>query len=602
MYLGIATIACSLIYSILISVIYFSKKRIKNSETELYSFLNIINIINMIFELLCCFTVYNMDQIPFITKIVNRAFLVIIFTWQTVFTLYIFKISYKEKIDIKTNHKQRLAFIEYILVALLFLILLPLEYYNKDDIVYSYGASTMFLYAIILMYFISWIVCFVKARTKDNKRKYLPVLGLIIIMGLALFIRLINPGFLIISFSFAFVTNLMFFTIENPDLQLLEEIHDAKEISDNSNEEKAMFLYNMTNEIRQITKDIDNSNEAIDKEINNKNINKELVNTYVGEIRESISKFTTMTNEILDISQVDINNLKVYNERYNIKLIIKELIQIYKKQCDNKQIEFRSVIDTDLAEYLYGDSVSLKKVLTTLLDNSIKYTEKGYIEISISQIIKRDICRLVITIEDSGTGINASKLNKIFNATKEEKEDKYNLDDNLYNAKKLITLMGGTIIPNSVESVGTKMKIVLDQRIASDEKTIDKYEKIIDKKRILLVDDSEASAKIISKLLNDTNIELEIVNTGKEALDKIRDKEKYDLILLDEEMKPLDGLTVMKKLKEIRTFNTKVILLTKNNNYEYNDEYLEYGFSNYLLKPIDKEKLFKAIKEQNLCL
>ena len=135
----------------------------------------------------------------------------------------------------------------------------------------------------------------------------------------------------------------------------------------------------------------------------------------------------------------------------------------------------------------------------------------------------------------------------------------------------------------------------VEKSIKEEESTLDKYEKVYDKKRILLIDDSEASEKLIRKMLNNTNIEIEYVSLGKEGLDKIRNKEKYDLILLDEEMEPLDGIVVMKKLKEVKNFNTKVILLTRNNEYEYNEEYKVLGFTDYLLKPIVKEKLIETI-------
>ena len=130
------------------------------------------------------------------------------------------------------------------------------------------------------------------------------------------------------------------------------------------------------------------------------------------------------------------------------------------------------------------------------------------------------------------------------------------------------------------------IKIVLDQKVGESSNNLIKYESIYDKKRILLVDDNISTEKIINKLLKDTNIEVDYVSLGKEALDKIRNKEKYNLILLDEIMDPLDGLTVMKKFKDIRAFKTNVILLTRNSEYEYNEEYLKYGFKDYLLKPI----------------
>ena len=118
---------------------------------------------------------------------------------------------------------------------------------------------------------------------------------------------------------------------------------------------------------------------------------------------------------------------------------------------------------------------------------------------------------------------------------------------------------------------------------------------MIDKKKILLIDDNENSEKLIKKILNNTNIEIVSVKLGKEGLDKIRNKEKYDLILLDEEMPYIDGEEVLKKLKEIKGFNTKVLLLTKNNNIEYTEEYKENNFDDYILKPIDKNSLIEKI-------
>ena len=234
-----------------------------------------------------------------------------------------------------------------------------------------------------------------------------------------------------------------------------------------------------------------------------------------------------------------------------------------------------------------------------ILDNSIKYTNDGFIEFSVNIIKKRDVCRLIISVEDSGVGIKAEDLFKIFSKKQEDREDnRHNLDNNLYNAKRLITLMNGTIIPNSVYDKGTTIKVVLDQKMVDiDTSGLNKYEKVYDKKKILLVDDNESSVKIISKLLDGTNIILDTVSLGSECLDKIRNKEKYDLILLDEEMKPLDGITVMRKLKSIRTFNTNVILLTRNNNHEYDESYLKYGFVDYILKPIDKDKLLEKISK-----
>ena len=157
--------------------------------------------------------------------------------------------------------------------------------------------------------------------------------------------------------------------------------------------------------------------------------------------------------------------------------------------------------------------------------------------------------------------------------------------------------MNGAIIPNSIYNNGTTMKIVLDQKYVEEQDDLDKYEDMIDKKKILLIDDNENSEKLFKKILNNTNIEIVSVKLGKEGLDKIRNKEKYDLILLDEEMSPLGGHEVMRKLKQIAGFNTKVILLTKTNKYDYDDEYIEEGLADYLIKSSKKELIKNKINK-----
>ena len=435
----------------------------------------------------------------------------------------------------------------------------------------------------------------IKNYKELKSKKYLPLFIFIIGGSVVAFIQKINPALTLATSMEAYLLMIMYHTIENPDMKLLQEVHRAKEITDNANEEKTMFLYNMTNEIREITRNIDYSADDILNETGNKKIDVEVISNAAREIKGSTAKFTTMTNEILDVSSIDSASIKVYNDKYNIKLIIKELVKLYSKKCLDKNIDFRTSIARDIPEYLYGDSVGLKQAINIILDNSIKYTNSGYIEFNINTIIRNDIARLMITIEDSGIGMKAEDIIKVFNKKNDHNEEALDLNSNLYNAKALITLMGGTIIPSSIYGKGTMMKIVLDQKIVNSDDKLIKYESVYDKKKILLVDDNISTEKIIRKLIKNTNIELDYVNLGKKALDKIRNKEKYDLILLDEIMDPLDGMEVMKKFKDVKSFNTKVILLTRNSEYEYNEEYLKYGFSGYLLKPINKDKLFEII-------
>lgn len=584
----------SLFYSLLINIVYFSSKRLRSIENKIFEKIMLTNFVGVLLAIGSYFTIKNIDRFELLNTFVSKGYIIYLLTWLTLFSVYIFVISIKDGKDKKSevNKIINLFGILY-LIFLIIIIIKPLYYHNINGAIYSYGPSANVMYIVSIVYITVWLIRLSTNIKRIRDKKYLPIFAF---MGLGLVVMIIqkqHPELLLMTSMETFIVFLMYHTIENPDMQIIEEVHRAKEISDNANEEKSMFLYNMTNEIRGITKDIDYSADNILEEVDNKKVDVLNIGNSAREIKNNTAKFTTMTNEILDISQMD-SNIKIYNDKYNVKIIIKELVQIYKKKAEDKGISFRTNIASDIPPYLYGDSMGLKKALSIILDNSVKYTSSGFIDFDVSTIIKRNIARLVITVEDSGSGIKAEDLNKIFNKKVNDNE-RLNIKYNLYNAKRLVILMGGTIIPSSVYGRGTTIKVVLDQKIADIDDALDKYESVYDKKSILLVDDNVSSGKIFTKMLKDTNIELSIVTSGKECLDKIRNKDKYDLILLDEDMEPLDGITVMRKLKEIRTFNTKTILLTKNNDYEYNDDYLEYGFDGYLLKPIDKDKLFELI-------
>ena len=595
MYTGIFFSVEALFYLGLLLLVYFKKKVFKSRENKIYSILVIVTFIELLTEIILDIVGPLYQVIPKVSYSIAKVYCIFIILWNCLLCTYVFLVALKMKNKERYSSSTKTLLMSFGIALSLASVLLPINFYYYGKIAYTYGPSVNVVYISAIVYSLIGVFCLLWNAKEWKDKRFIPVIILVTLGSLCSYIQYMNPGLLLATAVHSFITFIMYFTIENPDVKMIEEYHKAKEIADNANEDKTMFLYNMTNDIRAITKDINNeANNAI-LELDSKKIDKDYMSECLRGIKENTARFTTMTNEILDVSSIDSANIKVYDEKYNIKLLLRRLVTQYNDKCKEKNLTFRSNIDSTLPEYLYGDSLGLKNVLTSILDNSVKYTSNGYVELNVSTIIKNNIVRLIITIEDSGIGISPDKLDTIFYKNREE-IDGSNIKNNLYTAKKLITLMGGTIIASSNYNEGTTMKIVLDQKLGEqyDEK-LTKYENTYDKKRILLVDDNISTNKIISKLLKDTNIELDYVSLGKEALDKIRSKEKYDLILLDEVMDPLDGKTVMKKFKDIRDFNTKVILLTRNNEYEYNEEYLKYGFAGYLLKPINKDKLLEII-------
>lgn len=578
----------SFFYSVLLMIAYFSKDKIKTLENKVYSKLIIINFIGIILELFCTiFAGYAKDYLVFYT-ILNKLFLVELTIWCSVFSVYVFLISSKkEKNELKSYLKKVSIFHIVIDVITMFLIfVLPVQF-NINDlgyVMYSYGPSVNIVFISSTLYIILMFTCLIRNFKNIKNKKYLPIYVYMVIGVLVGIVQKLHPEILAFTSMEAFITVIMYFTIENPDKKLLEEIHTSKKIADAANEDKSMLIYNMMNEVKSIASDINKSSEVI---LNSNNLEENRF--FAREIISSNNKLYSMANNIYNIDVIDDINVKTVKNKYNIKLLLKEVISKNKELFEDKDISFRFNIDSNLPNTLYGDSINLKNVLNTIIGNSYKYTDKGYVELSVNAIFKKDIVRLIIKIEDSGIGIKAEDLDKCLNKNTKDQ-------NSLYGTRKTINIMGGNLLISSEYNKGTIVTIILDQKIYTDSNK-DNYDNYVNNKKILIIDDNNSSIKLISKILDKHNILYDSSNLGKKALDRIRKGDKYDLILLDEDMPYMNGISVMNKLNKIKGFDTKVILLTKNSNIIYDDIYKDSGFCDYIIKPIDKDDLMNKINK-----
>ena len=584
MQIRITLLIVSFIYIMLTSIVYFSKNRINNSENAVYEKLLSITPIGLLLEIGCNVTaIYKMNDL--VSSIISRLYLIFILVWLTTFTLYILTITkYKgDKLTEYKNSKIRKSIIIGSIFSILLLIFLPIDFVLEKNSAYLGGIGIVFLLAITFLLIILDFILFIKYFKNMTFREKVPMLLLLLLIGGLLLVNNIAPEIQIISSSFALITVIMYFTIENPDKKLLEEIHMSKKIADAANEDKSMLIYNMMNEVKSIASDINKSSEVI---LNSNNLEENRF--FAREIISSNNKLYSMANNIYNIDVIDDINVKTVKNKYNIKLLLKEVISKNKELFEDKDISFRFNIDSNLPNTLYGDSINLKNVLNTIIGNSYKYTDKGYVELSVNAIFKKDIVRLIIKIEDSGIGIKAEDLDKCLNKNTKDQ-------NSLYGARKTINIMGGNLLISSEYNKGTIVTIILDQKIYTNNK--DNYDNYVNNKKILIIDDNNSSTKIISKILDKHNILYDSSNLGKEALDRIRKGDKYDLILLDEDMPYMNGISVMNKFSKIKGFDTKVILLTKNSNIIYDDIYKDSGFSDYIIKPIDKDDLMNKINK-----
>lgn len=599
MIIGMSFIASAFIFASMIAIIYFAKKHVDTIETKLYNYILIISIINMIMEFtLCTNILLDVPLFSFYNLLINKLFLVTLFTWFSLFTLYIISVAGVIKIHKKVTWK----IIIYYLIIVTLLVFLPIELVDENGVAYSTGIATYLLYGICVFYVLIWLIIIFKNKKKLRK-KALPFIAFIICLIIMLVARALIPGLLLNSFSSAFATVLMYFTIENPDIKMIEQLNIAKETAEKANAAKTDFLSNMSHEIRTpLNAIVGFSNILLDDESIPEKAKDE-----VRDIVMASDNLLEIVNGILDISKIEANKLEIVNNEYSPEKVIDELVALSKGRLGDKPIKFKTNFDPSIPPVLYGDAGRIKQICVNILTNAIKYTKEGWIEFKVSSIIKDNICRLIISVEDTGIGIKEKNIDKLFN-----KFERLDLEDNvtiegtglgLAITKKLVDLMHGKIVVQSVFGKGSKFTVCLDQRIVENPKIKVDTEKIINEeiivnnKKVLLVDDNKINLKVAERLLESYGIKTESVESGYDCIEKIKNGNKYDLIMLDDMMPRMSGVETLKKLKEIKGFDTKVIALTANALTGMREKYLSDGFNDYLAKPINKEELNKIINK-----
>jgi len=428
----------------------------------------------------------------------------------------------------------------------------------------------------------------------------MPILIYIFSSGIVLMIQNMYPELLLITALETFITFLMYFTIENPDLTMIKELNIAKEQAEKANKAKTDFLSSMSHEIRTPLNAIDGFSQLILEEKDIKVIKEE-----ARDIMNASQNLLEIVNGILDISKIEANKLEIVNVEYEPKKIFDELVKLTQARIGEKPLEFKINIAEDLPDYLNGDYVRLKQIVVNLLTNAVKYTKDGFIELNVSTVKKENVCRLIISVKDSGIGIKKDNIDKLF--TKFERLD---LEKNmtiegtglgLAITKKLVELMNGKIVVDSTYGKGSTFTVAIDQKIINKKKVKVVEAKVVKKlsvkgKTVLIVDDNLINLKVAARLLEGYKVKTECVSSGFECLKKIEEGNHYDLILMDDMMPKMSGVETFQKLKDNEEFNVPVVALTANAIAGMKENYLKIGFNDYISKPIDKKELERVLK------
>src|SRR5574344_122542 len=588
---------CSLFYSVLLLIVFFKKKVFSSFENKIYEGMIISNFIGCIVHILCGF-ISPMRNNSFLSIFMTKIFLIYLITWILLIVFYVFVITFFKKGSIEDN-KKILFFGILILfiyvISTITVLSLGIDIHNDGSIIYVLGDGIDFVYT-----FSAICVCILVLSLLLNikhiiNKKYIPVFVFILIGSVVMAIQTAHPELLLIAALQTYIDVIMYFTLENPDTKMLDEYRRNREYADATNREKAVFLFNITQDIRKPLNEIGEACNELSLMTNNKEINKGI--NYIDSTSRNLLGFV---NGVLDISNLETCNIKVYNTKYNPTLILNELVKSAKETI-NKDVDFRVNIDKSIPELLYGDSMRIKQVIKTLLDNASKYTKEGYIELNVHEIRKESLCRLLITVEDSGSGIKADEYALIFDKNRED-DEVHKIDDsknNLAVAKTVATLLGGLLTFTTSIGEGTKFTFILDQKMVEDTskefKQIEKYTQAITKPTVIVVSEDEEYLSTAVKKISKYDLDVTGSNLGAKCIEKIRHNVKCDYILLDEDLLTLDIYEVLTKLKEIKDFHSKVYVLSRNTD---NLKLIKNGFDKVISRKIKGSEISELEKDE----
>lgn len=470
---GFDMLILSVLYAVFLFLVYHRKKRINSLELKVFGFLIDINMIASILELLCGLSIGLLGKNSLVSIIVCRLYLGFLLPVNYGFLIFVIAISVGN--ELSSLFKRLFIIITSITgIFIIIALLAPMTIVNDQTGIYSTGPATYVLVLYGLLTIIATIPAVIYGVRKHHVPfiKYFSPFLVSILSTIAQVLTNVDHHYTLFSVFETFGLMVLFFTVQNPDVKTIEELEIAKNESEKGNRAQSDFVASVSKEIRQPLTTIVGFSEDIKKR---KDEGDAIINENADYILSSSQKLLEMVDNFIDVSEMQANTLVLDQEVYNFNDAIMSVVKEDGQKIGDKEIDFLFNLSSNVPNQLIGDRRRVMAIIHNLLSNSIKYTNKGKIELTIRSNIHDDICTLVVTISDTGKGISEKQQESIFSLFERSTADKNSSISGagvgLAITKYLVEMMGGKISVQSEVDNGSIFIVQIPQKIPNIEKT-----------------------------------------------------------------------------------------------------------------------------------
>lgn len=601
----------SMLYMIMVAIVYFTKEKVNTSENKIFSKLVLISLASLFSEIYITFIPIDMKIPLFVISL--KVYLILCVLWLSYFMEYVFIITRNNENKLLINYKKayKKTYIKFWIITafvVIAIILLPISFYNENGMKYSYGPSVNVVFGLSALYMIIMFIYIIKNLKYLKNKGYMPIIFFVVLLSIVAIVQKLYPNLLLANTCFALITTLMYYTIENPDIKIAKELAFSKMIAEESRDRTL-------NTLNEISDELKNSFSKLQtfgyKKVNYQDLDE--VSKELKYIKKYNIDFVDRATGLLEIGKIESGSLTLSEKEYDSSELLEELRKMFFYDKKNKQINVLTEFENKVPSVLYGDKTKVEKLVLSVYDYILDIIDKDDLTIKMDSITVGRFSKIKFHFITQD-----SNLDKYIYEKKQSYDLKVNYLNELefYDTKenvkydkilKLASLLNAKLNVSKDDYGRKDLTLSIRQRIIDpyvmvEQKEENKGLKVryfdASDKRILIVHKNNIRLKELLLLLRPYKSDIDVVSSINDMKIKLSDNKTYDMVIIDDTIYNNEkGFETIKSIKSFSGYDIKLVILAADDRVNNCEVYIEEGFDEYIIKPINKKNINYIMKK-----